>query len=97
MSEMGVSVSQVDRICNAATAISTAGASDTTSGLLAGLDGDIEALVEGGQEATLVKILVELVAGYGDEESAELVLSRALAAASRSEGYGTELQRRRSP
>lgn len=44
-----------------------------------------------------MKILVELVAGYGDEESAELVLSRALAAASRSEGYGTELQRRRSP
>lgn len=50
MSEMGVSVSQVNRICNAATAISTAGASDTTSGLLAGLDGDIEALVRVGKK-----------------------------------------------
>lgn len=81
-------MNQVIRICNTASAICTAGASESTSRLQASLDKEIALLVEGAQETTLVKIVVELATRYGDEESAALVMSRALAAASKSAGYG---------
>ena len=81
-------MNQVIRICNTASAICTAGALESTSGLQASLDRDIEVLVEGANETMLVRIVVELATTYGDEESAALVISRALAAASKSAGYG---------